>query len=142
MILGQGIDIVEVSRIEKVFNKFGNKFVDKFLSTEEKLLIPKEEGKIIHFLAKYWAVKEATSKAVGCGLVNGSLLCFKDIVLDVEKEEPFTGRPTIRRTNRLFDVVVKMYNLSNAEREKIVFHISTSGDGKYLIASAILELRN
>lgn len=142
MILGQGVDIVEISRIAKAFNKFGERFVNKFLSQEEILMMPKERNKIVSFLVKHWAVKEAASKAVGCGLINGSLLHFNDITLSKEEKQPFTGRPIIKLNNHIIDVVAKMYNLSKDEMEKIVFHISISGDGAYVVASVILELQN
>ena len=81
MILGHGIDITDINRIKKSYLRFGEKFINKFLAEEEIKLKPKQDDKIVNFLAKHWAVKEAVSKAVGCGLINGSPLHFKDIVL-------------------------------------------------------------
>ncbi|BDR56237.1 hypothetical protein KIMC2_07990 [Xylocopilactobacillus apis] len=36
MIYGIGVDITELKQIQKLFQKFGNKFVDRILTSEEK----------------------------------------------------------------------------------------------------------
>ena len=131
MILGHGIDIVDLKRIEKTYNKFGERFINKFLTEEEKQLISHRKN-IIGQLAKHWAVKEAVSKAVGCGLINGSPLHFKDIVLS----HNIANMPIIVITPELQDIVEYMHSCSDFN-----FHISTSGDAGAVIASVILETR-
>jgi len=69
-----GTDITVVSRIEKSYQKFGQKFLDRFLNEEEKKLSSKIES-----IAGYWASKEAISKALGCGI--GKELSFHDIII-------------------------------------------------------------
>ena len=70
-----GTDITVVSRIEKSLNKFGNRFLEKFLTQEEQhSLSTKTES-----IAGYWSAKEAISKALGCGI--GAELGFHDIIL-------------------------------------------------------------
>lgn len=64
MIIGTGIDIVEIDRIEKLYSRYGEKFLKKFLRAEE---ITAYSGKrFIQFLAGRWAAKEAFWKAAGC----------------------------------------------------------------------------
>jgi holo-[acyl-carrier protein] synthase len=71
-----GTDIVQIRRIESAIARHGEKFIDRFLSTEEqKRLSRKPES-----LAGYWAAKEALAKALGCGI--GHELAFHDIVLN------------------------------------------------------------
>ncbi len=142
MILGNGIDIVEISRIEKTFNKFGDRFVKKILSSEEIELMPKNTSKIVAFLAKHWAVKEATSKAIGCGLVNGAVLHFSDIVLLKEEKEPFTDKPIIKTNEKILTTIGRFYALKKEELQFLSFHVSTSGDGGFIVASVILELKS
>jgi len=63
-----GIDICEIDRIEKVFNKYGKKFLVKtFTESEIKYCIanPKLTGQR---LAVRFAAKEAVSKALGVGI--------------------------------------------------------------------------
>jgi holo-[acyl-carrier protein] synthase len=69
-----GTDITVVSRIEKSFNKFGKKFLDRFLNEDEQKLSNKIES-----ISGYWASKEAISKALGCGI--GAELSFLDIII-------------------------------------------------------------
>ena len=136
MILGNGVDIVDIKRIENAYKKFGNRFLEKFLAEDEIAKIPDTKAKIIPFLAKHWAVKEATSKAVGCGLINGSPLHFKDIILDYK----WTGMPKIKITENLADITCQMHGLSNNNIGNLSFHVSTSGDAGMVIASVILEI--
>ena len=68
-----GTDIVQISRIEASIEKFGDKFIDRFLTPQEReTLSQKPES-----LAGYWAAKEAVAKALGCGI--GAELGFHDI---------------------------------------------------------------
>jgi holo-[acyl-carrier protein] synthase len=67
-----GIDIVVISRIQKMIERFGNKSLEKFLSKKEIKLAIKPSS-----IAGFWAAKEAISKALGCGI--GSRLGFHDI---------------------------------------------------------------
>ena len=137
MILGHGIDIVDLSRIEAVYKKFSDRFLQKFLTPEELNRKPTDEKKFIAFLSKHWAVKEAVSKAVGCGLINGSPLHFNDIVLNYS----WSHMPIINMTDSLLNITMQMHDLDKNDLKNIVFHVSTSGDSGVVIASVILEKR-
>ena len=137
MILGHGIDIVDVKRIGNVYKKFGDNFLKKILSNSERANIPVKQSEIILFLAKHWCVKEAVSKAVGCGLVNGSTLHFKDIVLSHDR----LNKPIIVLTEQLYNNVIKVHDLSLKKQKDIMFHISISDEKNTIIASSILEIR-
>ena len=135
MILGHGIDIVNIERINYVFKKYNTRFLNKILSESEFKNIPNTDKEIVPFLAKHWAIKEAVSKAIGCGLINGSPLHFKDIVID----KTFANMPIINITKNLSNIAAQMYQLTENEIKKIFFHVSTSGDAGVVIASVILE---
>lgn len=70
MILAVGIDIVEVSRIKKALDRFGNKFVERLFNPTE---ISYCCGKILaaECLAGTFAAKEAFLKALGTGIRDG-----------------------------------------------------------------------
>ena len=88
MILGIGSDIVNIKRIEKTINKFGDKFIDRCFTKDE---ISKSEGRSnkIQSYAKRFAAKEACSKALGTGISHG--IFWKDIgVINL-----MTGKPEI-----------------------------------------------
>lgn len=80
MIIGIGTDIVNIDRIEHVYNKFGDDFVHKnFHQLEIKQLATLTRAAKLGYLAKRFAAKEAVAKALGIGIGHG--LAFKDIAV-------------------------------------------------------------
>ncbi len=87
MILGVGIDIVEVARIQASHERFGERFLTRILLPDEisYCLAHREPAP---FLAARFAAKEAVSKAFGTGL--GAQLGWHDVeVGKKESGEPF-----------------------------------------------------
>jgi holo-[acyl-carrier protein] synthase len=87
MILGTGIDIIEVARIESSYERFGERFLSRILVPGEisYCLSHKKPGP---FLAARFAAKEAISKAFGTGI--GAQLGWQDMeVCRKESGEPF-----------------------------------------------------
>lgn len=88
MILGIGIDLIEVERIRASFTKFGDRFV-------KRILLPSEiEYCLSHrdpspFLAARFAGKEAISKAFGTGI--GAELGWQD--MEIRRRE--SGEPYV-----------------------------------------------
>lgn len=88
MIIGIGNDIVDIRRIEKTLERFGDRFVEKVFTDQERR---RAFGRAhpAATLAKRFAAKEAMSKALGTGFRSGVHL--KDIgVVNAP-----TGRPTL-----------------------------------------------
>ncbi|MFT5603250.1 MAG: holo-[acyl-carrier protein] synthase [Paracoccaceae bacterium] len=67
MIVGIGTDLIHIDRIEKSFERFGERFLARFLSPGEREVFEKR-GRPGSFLAKRFAAKEATAKALGVGI--------------------------------------------------------------------------
>src|SRR5436190_22700489 len=87
MILGIGIDIIEVNRIEASYERFGERFLNRILHPNEisYCLSHKLPGP---FLAARFAAKEAISKAFGTGI--GAQLSWQDMEVGrKESGEPF-----------------------------------------------------
>lgn len=87
MILGVGIDIIEVSRIENSYARFGERFLERILRPDEirYCLSHKAPGP---FLAARFAAKEAISKAFGTGI--GAQLAWQDMEVGRKQSgEPF-----------------------------------------------------
>jgi holo-[acyl-carrier protein] synthase len=88
MILGVGIDIIEVARIAASYERFGDRFVNR-------ILLPSEIGYCLShktpgpFLAARFAAKEAISKAFGTGI--GAHLGW----LDMEVGRKESGEPYV-----------------------------------------------
>jgi holo-[acyl-carrier protein] synthase len=87
MILGLGIDIIEVARISASLEKFGERFGQRILLPEEMAYC------LMHrhpapFVAARFAAKEAISKAFGTGI--GAQLGWRDMeIRKKESGEPF-----------------------------------------------------
>ncbi|MGV3081976.1 holo-ACP synthase [Streptococcus dysgalactiae] len=115
MIVGHGIDLQDMSAVEKVYQR-NPRFAQKVLTKQEMAVF---EGypykRQISYLAGRWAGKEAFAKAMGTGIGQ---LTFQDIeILNDAK-----GRPL----------------LTQSPFEGRVF-ISISHSGDYVQASVILE---
>ncbi|NTW68263.1 MAG: holo-[acyl-carrier-protein] synthase [Chlorobiaceae bacterium] len=61
-----GVDIVDLDRIEKVYSRYGMKFLKRFLSQEE-IDICLHKPQVIASIAGRFAAKEAVVKALGTG---------------------------------------------------------------------------
>lgn len=66
MILGVGTDIVSVTRIERLWLRYGRRFCHKILHKEDYLWISEQAPH--RGLAKCFSAKEALSKALGSGI--------------------------------------------------------------------------
>ena len=87
MILGTGIDIIEVARIAASYEKFGERFVKRILHPAE-IAYALSHRNPAPFLAARFAAKEAVSKAFGTGI--GAALGWQDMeICKKESGEPF-----------------------------------------------------
>lgn len=75
-IIGIGTDLVQQSRINELFLRFGRKFVQRILSETELAFFDQTRQRQA-YLAKRFAAKEAIAKALGVGF--GQFLTFKEI---------------------------------------------------------------
>jgi holo-[acyl-carrier protein] synthase len=91
VILGIGNDIIDIRRIEKALERYGERFIQRvFTDLEQK----KSEGRAQRAAsyAKRFAAKEACAKALGTGLRRG--VYWRDMgVINLP-----SGRPTIKLT--------------------------------------------
>lgn len=91
MILGLGNDVVDIRRIEKTLERFGDRFLQRVFTEMEQR---KSEGRRqrASSYARRFAAKEACAKALGTGLRNG--VYWRDMgVVNLE-----SGRPTLKLT--------------------------------------------
>jgi holo-[acyl-carrier protein] synthase len=70
MIIGIGVDLVDIRRIDRLLNKFGQKFVEKIFTFEERAYAKKSPHPLRAY-ANRFAAKEAAAKALGTGLRDG-----------------------------------------------------------------------
>jgi len=67
MILGIGIDLVDMGRVERLLEKFGEKFAYKVFTAEERAYAASSPDPVRAY-ANRFAAKEAAAKALGTGL--------------------------------------------------------------------------
>lgn len=72
MILGVGIDLVSIERIEKIYKKHPNRFIRRIF-TDREIKSFTEKGSSMSTLASRYAAKEAILKAIGCGIGPAAL---------------------------------------------------------------------
>ena len=87
MIIGLGIDLIDIRRIERVISQYGHKFKNRIFTPAE---IEKCDNRRLSLdsYAKRYAAKEALSKALGTGIRTG--INFKDIeILNDNFGKPF-----------------------------------------------------
>ena len=124
MIYGVGADLVEISRIQATYARFGDHFVRRLLMDEELLLFERSKWPV-RFLAMRFAGKEATVKAMGTGFRHGVWL------RDVGIVNNDWGRPLIvfsERARRLCD------DLGIGAG-----HVSLTDDAGLVVAFAVVE---
>lgn len=70
MIFGIGTDILQLTRVERAWDRFGESFARRLLLPEEEALFASTKNPV-RFLAMRFAAKEAVVKAMGTGFANG-----------------------------------------------------------------------
>ena len=96
MILGLGNDIIDIRRIEKTIERYGDRFLLRVFTEAERLRSDRRAARAASY-AKRFAAKEACAKALGTGLRRG--VYWRDMgVVNLR-----TGRPTIVLTGGAAD---------------------------------------
>ena len=121
-ILGTGIDIVEIARIEKTYNRYEDKFASKVLHDEELKELENSHD-VVAFIAKRFAVKEAFVKALGTG-IRGDVNWRS---MYVQHDE--NGKPSLVFTEKF----AKEINANT-----LGVHISVSDEKNYAVAQALI----
>jgi len=122
-ILGVGLDIVELTRIERVHARHGEAFIRRFCRPGEWQ--PRRGAALIEHLGGLFAAKEAVLKALGTGWAAGLA------PLQVEVVRQASGAPTIR----LHAAAAERAAVLGGER----IHLSITHERSYAAAVAILE---
>lgn len=95
MIVGVGIDIIEVERIKKAIETYGEHFLKRvFTGREIEYCEQFKENKYVHYAVRFSA-KEAFSKAIGTGLTQG----FKLNQVGILNED--NGKPQIELNGQM-----------------------------------------
>ena len=123
MIFGIGTDLVHIPRMEVLLLKHGDKIAERILS-ESEFVIFQQTSHQASFLAKRFAAKEATAKALGTGFRDG--LSLRHIAVTNDKN----GKPELQ----LFERAISLADELKIGRSMI----SLSDENEYAIAFVTL----
>ena len=91
MIIGLGNDVIDIRRIEKTLERYGDRFLSRVFTDIERAKSERRAARAASY-AKRFAAKEACAKALGTGLRHG--VYWRDMgVINLP-----SGRPTLRLT--------------------------------------------
>lgn len=124
MIHGVGTDVVQVSRMEAVWQRHGEAFARRILMPEE-LEGFKRTKHPVRFLAMRFAAKEAVVKAMGTGFRHGVW------VRDVGMVPDFRGKPCVIFSPR-GEAVCRQLGVGGV-------HVSLTDEAGLVVAMAVAE---
>ncbi len=97
MIVGTGVDLAEVDRIEAAIRRFGRRFTERVYTPREVAYVERKANRFERYAARF-AAKEAGMKAIGTGWSRGVRW------LDFEVANLPSGRPTLRLHGRAAEI--------------------------------------
>jgi len=124
MIIGCGIDLVKIERIEKIIKRWGNNFNSRIFTPLERDYCEKKKSNKYQSYAGKFAAKEALLKALGLGLREAN---WKEI--EIKNDE--LGQPII-------DTSGKLKNIASTKGVSKYF-ITISHTKEYAIAQVIIK---
>ena len=124
-IIGNGVDIIQNSRIKKLIKN--PKFLSRIFSKSEIQDSKKIKNKT-NFFAKRFAAKEAFVKSIGIGFRKS--INFSDIYVKNNR----LGKPKILFNNKVKNIMIKKFN-----SKKFNVFLSLSDEKRYSIAYVIIN---
>lgn len=101
MIVGLGLDIAEIDRIEAAIRRHGAPFLERIYTANEVAYCEKHKNKYERYAARF-AAKEAAMKALGTGWSNG--VRWRDI----EVVRAASGKPSLSLEGKAREVATKL----------------------------------
>ncbi len=124
MIVGSGIDVVEIERIQLAIDRYSQRFLNRVFCPAEQAYCRRKRNAAESFAVRF-AAKEAAAKALGTGISHGVSW------LEIEVVREPSGRPTLQFHGRALEV---------ARRLGVVrASLSLTHTGLLAVASALLE---
>ena len=124
-IIGIGSDIVKISRIEKLAERYGTRFLERIFTKNEISYAAAKARPALHFAARF-AAKEAFVKALGSGLRQG--INWSDIEIINDN----LGKPQFKLYNHARSASLKLKNPSA--------WLTLSHEQEFALAFVVLEI--
>ncbi|MEA1938116.1 MAG: holo-ACP synthase [Pseudomonadota bacterium] len=126
MIIGIGTDLVDIHRIERLLERFGNRFVLRCFAPVEQV----EPGpRTAAHYAKRFAAKEACAKALGTGIADGVKL------RDISIRRGQNGAPVLMLADGAF---ARLQNIAPSGM-KAVLHVTLTDSESHAQAFVVIE---
>lgn len=130
MIIGIGSDIIDIRRIERSIERFGDRFKTRVFTEGERKKAESRRREADTY-AKRFAAKEATAKALGTGIYRGV------IWRDLEVINLKGGKPTMVLTGKALERARAL----TPEGMGFFVHLTLTDDYPWAQAFAVLEAR-
>lgn len=128
MIVGLGNDISEIARVERVLEKYGERFTRRCFTEVERQKSDRRAARAASY-AKRFAAKEACAKALGTGMSWG--VYWRDLgVVNLP-----SGKPTMKLTNGAARALARLVPAGHEAH----IHVSITDDGGMAQAFVIIE---
>lgn len=128
MIIGLGSDLIDIRRVEKTLEKYGDRFIQRVFTEIEQKKSDRRRMRAASY-AKRFAAKEAMSKALGTGISHG--VYWRDMgVANLP-----SGKPTMQLTNG----ALKRLNSMMPEGMEPHIHLTITDDDPLAQAFVIIE---
>lgn len=128
MIIGLGSDLIDIRRVEKSIERFGERFTHRCFTDIERAKSDGRRNRAASY-AKRFAAKEACSKALGTGLANG--VFWKDMgVVNLPG-----GKPTMNLTGGAAAKLAQML----PQGHRAMIHLTITDDFPLAQAFVIIE---
>lgn len=124
MIVGSGIDLTEIGRIQKSMDRYGGRFLARVYTSAEQAYCLRKRNSAESFAARF-AAKEAGAKALGTGISYGVNW------LEIEVAREPSGRPTLKFHGRAAEFAARLGVVRAA--------LSITHTGDLAMASVVLE---
>lgn len=124
MIIGTGIDIIEISRIQESIERNGERFIRRIFTEHEQQYCQARQLSAVHYAGRF-AAKEAAFKALGTGWAGAIRW------IDVEVKNEVGGAPKLYLTG---EALVRFQALGATHT-----HLSISHSRDYAVAMVVFE---
>ncbi|MCB1445818.1 MAG: holo-ACP synthase [Rhizobiaceae bacterium] len=128
MIIGIGSDLIDIRRVEKTLERFGDRFANRCFTEIERAKSDRRKNRAASY-AKRFAAKEACSKALGTGLSMG--VAWREMgVVNLP-----SGKPTMQLTGGAAERLAALVPAGH----KALVHVTITDDFPLAQAFVIIE---
>ena len=128
MIIGIGNDLIDIRRIERALERFGDRFIQRIFTPLEQKKAERRRNRAETY-AKRFAAKEACAKALGTGMRAD--VYWRDMgVVNLP-----SGQPTLALTGHAADHLARLLPTGHEAR----IHLTLSDEHPYALAFVVIE---